>query len=109
MTPTGVINDIRGTGVSRGWRADAAPETRWARRALKQEYEQATDAAGAVEDDRTTGAWLLVGYLVATMSPTLHPHDRGRAVRSRRCMPLRLRSWGGREAGVVASKIVDTL
>jgi len=50
------------------------------RRALKQEYEQATDAAGAVEDDRTTGAWLLVGCLVVTMSPTLHPHNRGRAV-----------------------------
>jgi len=80
MTPTGVINDIRGTGVSRGWRADAAPETRWARRALKQEYEQATDAAGAVEDDRTTGAWLLVGCLVVTMSPILHPHNRGRTV-----------------------------
>jgi hypothetical protein len=39
------------------------------RRALEQEYEQATDAAGAVEDDRTTGAWLLVGCLVVTMSP----------------------------------------
>ncbi len=50
------------------------------RRALKQEYEQATDAAGAVEDNRTTGAWLLVGCLVVTMSPTLHPHDRGRKV-----------------------------
>ncbi len=69
------------------------------RRALKQEYEQATDAAGAVEDDRKTGAWLLVGCLVVgrvlgcwsgawllvgclvvTMSPTLHPHNRGRAV-----------------------------
>ncbi len=47
------------------------------RRALEQEYEQATDAAGAVEDDRKTGAWLWVG---CTMSPTLHPHDRGRAV-----------------------------
>ena len=27
MTPTGVINDIRGTGVSRGWRADARRRT----------------------------------------------------------------------------------
>ncbi len=56
MAPTGVINDINGTGVSRGWRADPPPNPA-GRRALKQEYEQATDAAGALEDDRNTGAW----------------------------------------------------
>ena len=57
MTPTGVINDIRGTGVSRGWWADAPPNPA-GRRALK-ECEQATDAASAAENDRKTGAWLL--------------------------------------------------
>jgi len=77
------------------------------RRALEQEYEQATDAAGAVEDDRKTGAWLL-GRVHHVPHPASARSGPGGS-RSRRCMPLRLRSWGGREAGVVASKIVDTL
>jgi len=55
------------------------------RRALEQEYEQATDAAGAVEDDRTTSAWLLGRVhgrhhvpqpVVATMSPR-NPNGSG--------------------------------